>query len=353
MGYFRENIEKMTGYAPGFQPNEIDIIKLNTNENPYPPSPKVLESLAKINAKNLRKYPEIKGDTFRRTAAEVFGLKPENFICTNGGDDFLTICIRAFCDKNAALAYPVPTYSLYPILAQLQNCPTVKIPFDDEFNLPAKLASIGAALTIVCNPNAPSGTFVQVEEIAELAGEIKGVLLIDEAYVNFADSSCIGLIKDFDNVIILRSMSKGYSLAGIRFGFGIASENLIAGLMKVKDSYNVDAIAITAATAAIKDRDYFKANVEKIKAERSRLSAELAELGFFVYPSQANFVLAKNDAKNIKAIDIYQKLKEQNIYIRYWAEPGLKDKLRITVGTADENDRLITVLKKIMTKTKE
>ena len=248
MSYFRKNIEKMAGYVPGFQPKDTDVVKLNTNENPYPPSPAVLEALAQIGPEQIRRYPDPLGSEFRQAAAEVNGLKPEFIMCCNGGDDLLTIAFRAFCDDKRPVAYPVPTYSLYPVLAKLQGCKAIEVPFDSEFNLPAKLASTGAALTIVCNPNAPSGTLSGIDELTSLAEELKGVLLIDEAYVDFAGKNCVALVENFDNVIILRSMSKGYSLAGLRFGYAIAQPSLIDGLIKVKDSYNVDTIAITAAT---------------------------------------------------------------------------------------------------------
>lgn len=348
MSYFRENIEKMAGYEPGFQPKSTEVVKLNTNENPYPASPEVLRAIKNITAEQLRRYPQPAADAFRDAAAEVLGVEAENIICVNGGDELLNMAVRAFCDESRPLAYPTPSYSLYPVLAQMQNCPAVEIPFDNEFNLPAKLTSAGAGLTIVCNPNAPSGTIIPKQELAQLAEELKtkSVLLIDEAYVDFAEESCVELVKKYDNVIILRSMSKGYSLAGLRFGFGIANENLIKGLNKVKDSYNADAIAIAAATAAIKDQGHFKKNIEKIKAERKRLTGELTDLGFEVYPSRANFVFAKYTKQ--RAIDIYEKLKDKNIYVRYWAYPDIKDKLRITVGTAEQNDKLINALKEIL-----
>jgi histidinol-phosphate aminotransferase len=346
MSYFRENIEKMAGYEPGFQPLNTDVVKLNTNENPYPPSPKVIEAIKNITLEQLRRYPQPIADTFREATAEVFRIEPENIICVNGGDELLNIAIRAFCDENRPVAYPTPTYSLYSVLAQIANCPAVEIPFDEEFNLPAKLTVSGAALTIVCNPNAPSGTFIPKEELSQLAEEIKGVLLIDEAYVDFAEDNCLELVKKFDNVIILRSMSKGYSLAGLRFGFGIANQELIKGLLKVKDSYNVDAVAIAVAMAAIEDQQYFKNNVKKIKIERKFLTEKLTELGFDVPTSQANFVLAK--PSKMRAIDIYEKLKDRNIYVRYWAYPDIKDKLRISVGTAEQNEKLINALKEIL-----
>ncbi len=348
MAYFRENIEKAKGYEPGFQPSETDVVKLNTNENPYPPSPKVLKVLAKINAEQLRRYPDPMGAAFRQAAAEVNGVPADHIMCCNGGDELLTIALRAFCDEDRPIAYPVPSYSLYPVLANLQNCKAIEIPFDGEFNLPPKLAGTAAALTIVCNPNAPSGTFTSVEEMASLADELAGVLLIDEAYVDFAEDNCVKLVKEFDNVVILRSMSKGYSLAGMRFGYAIAQPGLIAGLMKVKDSYNVNAVAIAVATAAIKDQKYFKENVEEVKRNRAILTAQLQALKFKVAKSCANFVLA--ESKNCKANEIYDKLAQRNIYVRFFDLPGLSNKLRITVGTSEENDKLVLALKKILSK---
>jgi histidinol-phosphate aminotransferase len=346
MGYFRENVEKAKGYEPGFQPRQTNVLKLNTNENPYPPAPAVMKVLAEINAEQLRRYPDPLGDRFRQAAAQVHGIPADYIICCNGGDELLTIAFRAFCDENRPAAYPVPTYSLYSVLANLQNCKAIEIPFDNEFNLPPKLAAAGAALTIVSNPNAPSGTFIAADELASLADELEGVLLIDEAYVDFAEGNCIGLVREFDNVIILRSMSKGYGLAGLRFGYALARPSLIAGLMKLKDSYNVDALAIALAAAAIKDQKYFHENVEKVKKDRDLLTEQLRALNFKVAKSSANFVLAEH--KNRQAKEIYEELLRRNIYIRYFELPGLNNKLRITVGTSEQNDKLVLALREIV-----
>jgi histidinol-phosphate aminotransferase len=269
-------------------------------------------------------------------------------MCCNGGDDLLSIAVRAFCDERRPLAYPVPTYSLYPVLAKLENCDAIEVPFDEECNLPASLARTGASLTIVCNPNAPTGTCVPVGELASLATEIKGVLLIDEAYVDFAEFDCVSLTKDFDNVIVLRSLSKGYSLAGLRFGYAIAHKTLIDGLIKVKDSYNVDAVAIALATAAIKDQAYFRQNVEKIKKDRQVLTEQLRTLGFAVRDSHSNFVFAQ--VKNGAAARIQVLLAQRNIFVRYWNAPGISDKLRISVGTREQNEKLIEALKEIVSR---
>jgi len=346
MGYFRANIEKAKGYEPGFQPKQMDVIKLNTNENPYPPSPQVMKVLAQIKPEQLRRYSDPLANSFRQAAAEVNGVEPDYIMACNGGDELLRIAFEAFCDENRPVAYPVPTYSLYPVLANLQNCKAIEVSFDGEFNLPAKLAGTNAALTIVCNPNAPTGSFVSVEELASLADELSGVLLIDEAYVDFAERNCTELVKDFDNVIILRSMSKGYSLAGVRFGYAIAQPDIITGLMKVKDSYNVDAIAIVLACAAIKDQQYFKENIEKIKSGRWELTEQLQALKFNVRDSHTNFVLA--ESKNRSAAQIYDELVQRNIYVRYFDLPSLDNKLRITIGTREQNQKLIAALQDIV-----
>lgn len=345
MVYFRDIIEQMAGYTPGFQPKSADVVKLNTNENPYPASPKVLQALQALTAENLRRYPDPMGQPFRLAAAKVLSVQPENIICTNGGDDLLNICIRACCDAARPLAYASPTYSLYPVLAQLHGCDVVEVERDANGSL-EQLAKVNAALTIVCNPNAPTCQLLPIEALADLAGRLAGVLLIDEAYVDFAEDNAIRLVSEFDNVVLLRSMSKGYSLAGMRFGFGIAGKRMMEGLMKVKDSYPVDAAAITAATAAMADQAYFKANVDKVKIERSRLTEQLTALGFEVGPSQTNFVLARCVSKPAK--DVYEALIERNIFVRYFVLPGLEDKLRITIGTPEQNNRLLDALKDIL-----
>ena len=345
MGYFRDTIMKMTGYTPGFQPKSADVVKLNTNENPYPPSPKAVEAVQNLSAEQMRRYPEPDADTFRVAAATVLEVEPENIICTNGGDELLMVCLRACCDSSRPVALAQPTYSLYPVLAQLCGCQAIEIERDATGAL-VKLAELNAALTIVCNPNAPTSDLIAIDALGELAEKLSGVLLIDEAYVDFSDDNAVRLIKDFDNVIILRSMSKGYSLAGMRFGFGLAGIELINGLMKAKDSYPVDAAAIAAATAAIGDQPYLKDTVGKVKSERSRLTKQLQGMGFDVPDSQTNFLLAR--CVEVNAKDIFDALVEGDIFVRYFALPGLDDKLRITIGTPDQNDRLLAVLEKIL-----
>ena len=349
MTYFRENIEQLAGYTPGFQPIDGEVVKLNTNENPYPPSCEVMRVLRDFSPEKLRRYPAPLGDSFREAAAKLNGVEPENVMCTNGGDDLLTICFRSFCDQSRGVAFATPTYTLYEVLAKIQGCSVFEVPFLDKFELPIdELAQSGAGLVIVCNPNAPTGSLVSVEKIALLAERLKdkSALLVDEAYVDFAQGSCVSLINEHDNVIILRSMSKGYSLAGLRFGYAISSKAMIEGMIKVKDSYNVDAVAIAAATAAIKDREYFRTNVEKVKAERARVTQELRELGFKVPESNTNFILAQ--VKESSAEGLFEELKKKLIFVRYFPCEGLEDKLRISIGTAEENDKLLGAIKGIL-----
>jgi len=344
MGYFRNTIEQMQGYTPGFQPKNPDAVKLNTNENPYSPAPAVLEAVAAVKPFELRRYPDPMGGAFRMAASQVFGIKEDMILCVNGGDELLNYAFRAFCDASRPAAWVEPTYSLYPVLAQLQDCRPVTI--DRGGDWLEGLAKINAPLTIVCNPNAPTCEFTPVDKIAALAKRLTGVLLVDEAYVDFAEDNCLRLATQLPNVIVLRSMSKGYSLAGLRAGLGIASPALIDGLVKVKDSYNLDAVAIKAAAAAMLDQTYHKDCVAKIKAERQRILSALRAMGLVVPDSAANFLLTQ--CKTIAAAAVFEQLALQDIYVRYFRLPGLEDKLRITIGTPQQNDALLSALKQIL-----
>ena len=344
MSRFRPSVDALDAYAPGEQPPAGGaIVKLNTNENPYPPGPLALAALDAIDGEMLRRYPQPLADTFRQSAAEVLDVDPEWILAGNGSDDLLTMLFRAVTGAGRAVAYPSPTYVLYRTLAAIQGAPVLEIPFDEEYTLPvAALADARAALTIVANPNSPSGTAATVAQLAELADRTSGILAVDEAYVAFAHASALDLARRCDRVIVLRTLSKSHGLAGLRLGFGIAHPHLLAGLVKVKDSYNVDAVAAAVGAAAIRDISYTRETMERIRATRTRLSAALAGCGFRVWPSQANFVLARpadGDARRL-----YEGLKERGILVRYFADPGLSDKLRITVGTDEQTTRLMSAL---------
>ena len=343
--FVRANIRAMHGYTPGEQPGLGErVVKLNTNENPFPPSERVMKAIREIEAEVLRRYPNPTGDLFRDAAARLLGVTPDMILCGNGSDDILTIATRAFLPPDGTLAFPDPTYSLYPVLAQLESAHSVAVPWEGAWGLPMEgLLATEADAIYIANPNAPSATFVPPLKIAELAKRFPGAVLIDEAYADFADDNCLMLVRQYPNVIISRTLSKAYSLAGLRFGYAIAQPQVIAEMMKVKDSYNVDAISVLAATAAIQDQDHARRGWEHVRSERQRVSSELTQAGWTVLPSQANFILAT--VPNGKGREAYLGLKEQGILVRYFHRPGLTDKIRITIGTSQENNALLGGIK--------
>jgi histidinol-phosphate aminotransferase len=343
--FVRPNVRAMDGYTPGEQPVAGErVVKLNTNENPFQPSERVMQAIAGLSAETLRRYPNPTADLFRDAAANLHGLTRDHFIAGNGSDDILTIATRCFVPSGGTLAFPDPTYSLYPILARLEDAVAQPIPWERDWSLPVEaLANCGAHAIYLANPNAPSGTFVSPLKVAELARRYPGLLLIDEAYADFADDNCIALVGQYPNVVISRTLSKAYSLAGLRFGYAIAQPEVIAEMMKVKDSYNCDAVSIAAAAAALEDQPYARANWEMIKSERSRVGSELSQLGWAVLPSQANFILAT--VPSGRGNEMYQGLKQQGILVRYFDLPGLQDKIRITIGQSHENNALLAGIK--------
>lgn len=343
----RAAIRAMTGYTPGEQPKPGEkLIKLNTNENPFPPSPRVMEAIRSLDADRLRRYPSPHADDFRAEAARALGVTPDMIIAGNGSDEILAMAIRTFLDAGDLLAYPQPTYSLYPVLAEIGDIRVAEVPWAPDWTLPVDaLLATRARAIFFANPNAPSGTSVPTKTVRTLADAFPGVVLVDEAYVDFADENCLGLLADCPNVVVSRTLSKAYSLAGLRFGFAVAAPSLIAEMNKVKDSYNCDAIAVAAATAAIGDQAYARKTWEHVRRERARVSAELAARGWSVIPSQANFILAACPSGQPRgAGDLYRALKARGILVRYFDKPGLSDKLRITIGTQEENDALLAAL---------
>ncbi len=345
MSYFRPAIDAMTGYVPGEQPKPgIKIVKLNTNENPYPPSPKAMEVLRNIDRDALRRYPDPFAIEFCRAVSDALGVPEDWVIVGNGSDDLLNILVRACAEgQERSVVYPMPTYVLYPTLAAMQPAAVIEIPYPDNFQLPiADLVRANGALTFIASPNSPSGHMVPLDDLRELAGRVSGIVAIDEAYVDFAESSALPLVQEFENVIVLRTLSKGYSLAGLRLGFGVANPQLLAGLFKVKDSYNIDAIALAVGAAAMRDLDYKNACAAKVKISRTKLTKSLRALGFKVLDSQGNFVLATPPQENAEFI--YLALKERGILVRYFKQARLDDKLRITVGTDEQNQELIEAL---------
>jgi histidinol-phosphate aminotransferase len=340
--YFLDHIERMAGYVPGEQPRDGGFIKLNTNENPYPPSPRVAQAIVEALGDQLRLYPDPVGTAFRRVAAELHGVSPEMILTGNGSDDLLTIVTRGFVGSGDIMAYPTPSYILYRTLAEIQNARSLMIPFDDDWSLdPSRFARSGARLALIANPNSPSGTALPPEQIGEIARRLDCPLVVDEAYVNFADRDAIGLVADHPNVIVMRTLSKGYSLAGLRLGYLIARPEIVEGLIKVKDSYNCDRLSLAGGTAALLDQAHLAANTAKIQATRSRLFESMIVRGYTVPASQANFLWCTGGPP---APATYEALKARRILVRLMRYPNQPDGLRITIGTDAEIDALLDAL---------
>ncbi len=342
MGYFRRNIEEMEGYIPGEQ-LDTPYIKLNTNENPYPPSPKVIEAIKNEATSALRLYPNPMADPLRRVAAEVYGVNLNNIMAGNGSDDLLSIISRSFIGRYDKVLIPTPTYTLYDTLVMIQEGIVERVPFNEDFSLPSEIFKRKAKLLFLANPNSPSGTFIEIPDIKRLVERFDGMVIIDEAYGDFAPDSAIQLIKEYENIVVLKSFSKSFSLAGLRIGLAFASENIIKGMEKVKDSYNINRLSMAAGIAALKDLEWMRRNVKRIERTRERLISALKDLGFYVYPSHTNFVLAR--LKGIALKELYLYLKNKRILIRYFDTPSLYDSIRITIGKDEEMDILIKEIK--------
>ncbi|MFA9477169.1 histidinol-phosphate transaminase [Phycisphaerales bacterium AB-hyl4] len=367
MAYERDNIRRLAAYVPGEQPQTQRVIKLNTNENPYPPHAAVLQAIRDVGPDALRRYPSPRAERFRDTAARVHDLDPSQVIATNGGDELLRLAFTAFCNPVAGgdassaaggAGVAEPSYSLYPVLAEIQDTPLVRLPLDAGFALPddfaERLNAAGCRLALVVNPHAPSGRRESIDTLRRVAERFEGVLLIDEAYVDFAEADALPLLRegDLDNVLILRSLSKGYSLAGLRFGYGMGHAGLIAALDKARDSYNADVLSQAAAVAALEQRDAISATWQNVIAERDRLTTALRGEGWQVLDSHTNFILATPPSAGPDARTIYENLKAGGIFVRYFDQDRLRDKLRITVGTPEQNDALLAALVKVPTTTK-
>ena len=344
--HFRPAIDALAGYTPGEQPRTASSVKLNTNEDPYPPSPRIAEALKTFQLENLRRYPDPTADALRDDIAARWGVKRENVICGNGSMDVLTMIFRAFTDPQRPAAMFDPSYSLYPVLAAMQEAPVIRMPLDPEtFELKQPLEELakGANLVVLTRPNAPTGTSVAREEVERFCAGFDGIVAIDEAYADFADDHCMEFVKRFDNVLVLRTFSKSYALAGLRLGYAVGNAALIDGLMKLKDSYNVDMLTQVIGRAAFGDTETLAAHVSAIKATRARLTEELKKLGFTVIPSQSNFLFAAPPDGNGKRV--FSVLRNNAVIVRHFPGKVTGRFVRITVGTDAEVDRLLEVLR--------
>jgi histidinol-phosphate aminotransferase len=348
MTYFRPNITAMTGYVPGEQPQGSKRIKLNTNENPYLCSPKVRAAIGHAIQAGLQRYPDPSATAFRERAAQLLGVEPSWILCGNGSDDLLTIITRALVSEGDLVRYPNPSYVLYPTLAAIQGARCEVINFHDDWSLPPAFTASCDDLKLVylANPNSPSGTVLSPEEVAKIAAALPCPLLVDEAYADFAETNCLGLVAAHENIMVLRTLSKSYALAGLRFGFLVAQPQLIEQFAKVKDSYNCDALSIAGATAAIDDRAWFDQTRAAVLATRTRLAKSLAQLGMECVPSQANFIWCRHPQHEPAVL--YQQLKDQGVLVRYMDYPDWGAGLRITVGTDDQIDALLAILAELL-----
>ena len=331
------HVRKLDAYVPGEQPRARRVVKLNTNENPYPPSPSCAAVMRRFDLDRLRRYPDPVFSDLREALARLNNARPENVFVGNGSDEILSIAAKTFVEDNETIGSLDPSYSLYKTLAAIRDVKWVGVP-----NLKAAPKS---ALFLLTNPNAPTGEFCEPEEIAAFAKKFRGVLIVDEAYADFSRANCMSLAtaKGNRNVIVMRTFSKSYSLAGLRVGYCVGPKPLIDAMYKVKDSYNVDAIAQAVALAAVKDQKWMRGNVEKIVKTRARFAAALEKRGWDVMPSESNFVFAKPPAP-VKAADLFAYLRSKNVFVRYFPGPKTGDRLRITIGTDGQMKALLTVI---------
>ncbi len=343
--YIRTSIRQLHAYVPGEQPANPRIIKLNTNENPYSPSPAVAAALRGMVASNLRLYPPPTSDALRRRIAAMHGCSLENVFAGNGSDETLALCTRAFVEDDDCIGYFDPSYSLYPVLAGIRNVRTLPVPLDENFGWRPPPAT-GCRLFFLTNPNAPTGMLFAKHEVEAFCAGFKGVVLIDEAYVDFAREHCMDLAQRYDNVLVSRTLSKSFALAGLRVGYAVGAPALIEALFKVKDSYNLDGIAQTLALAALDDVEWMRCHAALIIAQRERLAAALDTLGYTVFPSETNFIWTQPPA-GMMAQAVFENLRENGILVRYFPEGKLGAYVRITVGTEDEITALIRTLEHI------
>lgn len=337
-------------YIPGEQLNKENILKLNTNENPYPPSPKVIEAITKEVGKDLRLYPSPTMDDLRQSIAAYYNVHKQNVFVGNGSDEVLAFSFMAFFEPGKEIVFPEITYSFYPVYATLFNIDYKKVPLKKDFSLDIEEFFNSSGGVIFPNPNAPTSIYLPIEQVEEIVQQNKDrIVIVDEAYVDFAPQSAVSLVDKYDNVLVIQTFSKSRALAGLRVGFAIGNEKLIAALIRMKDSFNsypVDRLAMAGAKAAIEDKTYFEETTNKIIATRKWVTERLVHLGFHVLPSATNFVFTSH--KTYPAKDLYESLRTQDILIRYFDQQPIDNYLRITIGTDEEMERFMKAVEKLL-----
>ena len=348
--FFTKRLEKLTPYTPGEQPRDMQYIKLNTNESPFPPSLAVIQA-AKAEAGRLQLYSDPTCRELTDKLASLYGVSPEQVILTNGSDEVLNFAFMAFADEDHPLVFPAITYGFYPVFAELNRIPYEEIPLKADFSVDYRdYLNLGGKTIVIANPNAPTGLCLTLDEIeAIVKSNPDGVVVIDEAYVDFGAESAVALVDKYDNLLVTQTFSKSRSLAGARLGFGIGNAALIADLHTVRYStnpYNVNRMTAAAGYAALCDNDYYMQNCRTVMENRAYTTEALRDLGFEVLPSLTNFVFAKTDKMSGEAL--YLELKRRGILVRHFEKPRIKDYNRITVGTRAEMEALIAALGEIL-----
>jgi histidinol-phosphate aminotransferase len=342
----RKSVQAMSGYVPGEQPKGGDIVKLNTNENPYLPSASVQDILSMVDIAVLSRYPDPVCTELRKVIADLHGCAVENVFVGNGSDEILALCIRAFVERDGSVGYFDPSYSLYSVLADIEDVEKKPVALDDTFGWKMP-AGYTASLFFLTNPNAPTSLRFAKVDVEAFAEGFGGVVLIDEAYADFADENCMDLAVKNANVLVARTLSKSYSLAGIRLGYCVGHAELIGALYKIKDSYNINYLTQEIARVAILDQDTMRANVQAIVETRKLVAEKLSGLGFEVCDSQTNFLWIK--PSGMAAVSLFEKLREREIIVRYFGnDERTKDYLRITIGTAPEMFRFMDEVEAIL-----
>ena len=347
---FLKKLRRIDPYVPGEQPQSDDIIKLNANESPYPPAPGVQQALRDFDASRLALYPDANGKALKTALANRFGVKPSQVFLGNGSDDVLALAFQSFFCSDEPVLYPDITYSFYPVWCDLFRIPYETVPLDENFCVNIRDYDRPNGGIVLPNPNAPTGRGVSLAFLEDLLQHNADcVVIIDEAYVDFGAQSAVPLIEKYENLLVVQTMSKSRSLAGLRIGYALGSETLIATLEAVKNSYNsytMDAVALAAGEAAVADEAYFQETCRKVVDTRERTADALRGLGFVVPPSLTNFLFVTHPDKN--ASDIFAALRERGIFIRYFKLPRIDNYLRITVATDEQMDRLIDALRDLL-----
>ena len=348
--FLSQRFAALEAYTPGEQPQDMQYVKLNTNESPFPPSPEVIAAVSAAQVAKLNLYPDPTGRVLKEKLAALYGLAPENVFLSNGSDDILNFTFMAFCDESRPVAYPAISYGFYPVYANLYRLPHTEIPLREGFRLEVEDYCGLNQNIVIANPNAPTGRAITPADVERiLASNPDHVVLIDEAYVDFGGESCRGLIPRYDNLLVCQTFSKSRSMAGGRLGFALGSAELIADLEKIKYStnpYNINRLTLVAAEAAVDSNDYYVRNCRTIAENRAYTVSALAELGFETVPSVANFIFSRHPA--LQGKELYTKLKKKGVLVRHWDKPEIADYVRITIGSREQMDAFLERTREIL-----